>query len=121
MSLDTDTTSDCTYHNVLMDPSPLYPKGHHPVRYRRLPNGWAPAKPLPRVASHRAVKYYFIDFGISHLFPPDVIGMAEGPDGIDQDVPELSWGTPYCSFKVDIFILGNLFDNYILKVCIASC
>ena len=39
-----------------------------------------------------------------------------GTDGLDSDVPELSSKVPYDAFKVDIFILGNLFRKELFLV-----
>ncbi|KAI0722005.1 hypothetical protein C8T65DRAFT_724342 [Cerioporus squamosus] len=56
------------------------------------------------------IDYYFIDFGISsHFEPDDTNRLVTGTKGLDEDVPELSADVPYDPFKVDIFILGNLF------------
>jgi len=65
------------------------------------------------------VKYYFIDYGISSYFPP---GSQErlvlGTEGREQDVPELSDEVPYDPFKVDIFTIGNVFQQSFRDVCL---
>ena len=98
-----------------MDANCLYPKGFHPVAMRRLPNGrsYAPR----RARRHVNVKYYYIDFGISVHIPPDTPSrLVVGIDGRDQDVPELSSIVAYDPFKVDVFIIGNLFKTFFQKV-----
>lgn len=37
--------------------------------------------------------------------------------GLDQDVPELSREIPYDPFKVDVFIIGNMFRTLLFNVC----
>ncbi|TFY77662.1 hypothetical protein EWM64_g6350 [Hericium alpestre] len=67
---------------------------------------WAPR--ISRLSA--GPKYYYVDYGISAFIPP---GSSErlvtGTYGRDRDVPELSDDVPYDPFKVDIFILGNMF------------
>ncbi|KAI8984970.1 hypothetical protein BD414DRAFT_578722 [Trametes punicea] len=58
------------------------------------------------------LKYYYVDFGISTRFMPDEASkLVLGTEGLDRHVPELSNEVPYDPFKVDVFILGNLFDD----------
>ncbi|THG96474.1 hypothetical protein EW026_g5361 [Hermanssonia centrifuga] len=45
--------------------------------------------------------------------PTDSPKLVVGGYGRDQDVPELSFDVPYDPFKVDIFILGNMFKREI--------
>lgn len=100
-----------------MDASSLYPKGFHPVlRYLR-PDAHHRANPRSRFGAPKPVKYYFIDFGISAHIPSGAPKEVVGTDGIDQDVPELSDTVPYDPFKVDIFILGSLFNLQFYLVC----
>ncbi|KAH9834123.1 kinase-like domain-containing protein [Rhodofomes roseus] len=99
---------DCSYTNLMMDATPLFPDGFHPLRNTLKPDGKTAAWPNSR--SHFPVKYYFIDFGISVQIPPDVQPkLAVGGDGRDQAPPELSDDVPYDPFKLDVFILGNVF------------
>lgn len=101
-----------------MDASALYPLGFHPVTQHFLPDAVTPVYPLPRHSVK--VKYYYVDFGISSHFTPDRRGdrLVLGRDGRDREVPELSNITPYDPFKVDIFIIGNLFRREFHDVCI---
>ncbi|OBZ71767.1 hypothetical protein A0H81_08231 [Grifola frondosa] len=101
---------DCSYKNIMMDATALYPRGHHPVDDMRLPDisDWAPV--LSR--ANTPVRYYFTDFGISTLFSPEASPkLVLGEDGLDDEVPELSDTVPYDPFKVDIFIVGNMFKK----------
>ena len=93
----------------MMDASALYPRGFHPMATYYLPeDGITPAPCLSR--STTPVTYYFVDFGLSSLFSPnDTNRLVTGTHGIDREVPELSLTEAYDPFKVDIFILGNMF------------
>lgn len=92
----------------MMDANALYPGGFHPVHTNYDPVNMRALTPLPRTGA--AIRYYFVDFGISTLFPPDQQArLVVGDEGHDQDVPELSSTVPYDPFKVDVFIIGNLF------------
>ena len=98
-----------------MDANCLYPKGFHPVAGTDLPNGRGTAP--QRARRNVNVKYYYIDFGISvHITPDAPSKLVVGIDGRDQDVPELSPIVPYDPFKVDVFIIGNLFKTFFQKV-----
>ncbi|GBE79228.1 hypothetical protein SCP_0204250 [Sparassis crispa] len=98
---------DCTYKNLMMDVNALYPQGFHPVNDLFFPDGLTP---LPYHSRTDApITYYYIDFGISVVIPPDVHPkLALGDNGRDQEVPELSLTIPYDPFKVDSFIIGNV-------------
>ncbi|OCH90633.1 hypothetical protein OBBRIDRAFT_776568 [Obba rivulosa] len=99
---------DCTRRNLLMDGNALFPSGFHPINQMSLPDASGPAPYRNR--SDVPVRYYYVDFGISVYFHAErenklVLGM----DGRDQEVPELSSKIPYDPYKVDIFIIGNVF------------
>ena len=51
---------NCTYPNIMMDASNLYPFGFHPVNTDSLPDGCTPARSFPR--SSHPVKYYLTNF-----------------------------------------------------------
>lgn len=91
----------------MMDGSPLYPGGHHPVRTEYTPDALYEVKPLPR--AERSIKYYYIDFGLSSLIPEGSSPYVVGRAGRDKEVPELSSTVPYDAFKVDIYALGNMY------------
>lgn len=81
----------------------------------RLPNGRDVAMPLPR--RNHSVKYYFADFGIAVHIPADAPSkLVLGDLGRDQEVPELSIMIPYDPFKVDVFIVGNMFRHLLQEV-----
>ena len=72
---------------------------------------------LPRASV--PVTYYYIDFGISTLFTcDDTNRLVTGRAGLDRDVPELSEELPYDPFKVDVFILGNLYKTEFVDVSV---
>jgi hypothetical protein len=100
----------------MMDASAMYPHGFHPTEDVFLPDFRTPVSPISRSAV--GVKYYYVDFGISVHIPPEVYPKtALGGYGRDQEPPELSFEVPYDPFKLDIFIIGNVFrrefcDNF---------
>lgn len=103
----------------MFDPAPLFPDGFHPVFAHYLPDLSGAAYPIPR--SSVDIKYYFIDFGISVYVRPDTYPkLAEGNAGLDREPPELSLPDPYDPFKLDIFILGNLFRRRFVDVRMSS-
>ena len=102
--------------NLGMDARSLFSNGSHPVSTSLTPDLGDSAHGIPRFASPEPLKYYFIDFGISIHIPSGQPRLILGEDGIDQDVPELSASTPYDPFKVDVFILGNVFRREIYAV-----
>ena len=99
-----------------MEGSALFPDGHHAVLKESSPDLSGDARYITRLAAAKPVKYYFIDFGISTRIPPGSSRRVLGIDGIDQEVPELSMEIPYDPFKVDVFILGNVFKTYLRDV-----
>ena len=99
-----------------MDGSPLYPLGHHPVRTNYSSNGVYEINPLSR--QEHPVKYYFIDFGLSCHFKPGDSPLVVGTKGRDKEPPELSDKHPYNPFQLDIFILGNVYLQEFVQVCI---
>lgn len=86
----------------------MYPRGFHPVRMRMLPDM---SDEAPRVSRTEApVRYYFIDYDISVFIPPDEHPkLVKGRKGRDRDPPELSSNEAYDPFKLDVFIIGNVF------------
>ncbi|KAH9918119.1 uncharacterized protein B0H18DRAFT_680318 [Fomitopsis serialis] len=101
---------DCTYKNLMMDASAMYPQGSHPINDVFLPDARTIARPLPRTSV--PMRYYFVDYGLSvHIHPDAPSKLVLGVLGRDQEVPELSDEVPYDPFAVDIFIVGNLFRH----------
>lgn len=90
--------------------------GYHPIYSDFLPDAWTPTRASLRCVT--PVRYYYVDFGMSSYFPDDSVDkLVVGQDGLDQEVPELSPTIPYDPFKVDVFILGNVFKSILYKVC----
>lgn len=100
----------------MMDADALFLQGFHPVNTfmdRETAQKIVPYHPR----SAAPVKYYYIDFGISVHIPLDVYPkLARGGFGRDQDVPELSFVNYYDPFKVDVFIIGNMFRTLLYEV-----
>ncbi|GJE92554.1 kinase-like domain-containing protein [Phanerochaete sordida] len=99
--------------NILMDADSMYPKGYHPVFKTYLPNFRTRAWPYSRFSAPAGVRYYLADFGISARFAAGQQRLVSGEIGADREVPELHSGAPYDPFKVDIFVLGNVFKKRI--------
>jgi len=91
-----------------MDGDAMYPDGFHPISLRRTPDYSGFAKYKSRTIA--GAKYYYVDFGIS-VYVPEALRpkLVTGVLGRDQDPPELSDSVPYDPFKLDIFIIGNMF------------
>jgi len=101
---------DCVMNNILMDADAMYPEGFHPVTLGRTPDYSDQAKYKSRTIA--GAKYYYVDFGISVYIPPELDGeLVTGIFGRDQDPPELSDTVPYDPFKLDVFIIGNMFKQ----------
>ena len=101
-----------------MDADKLFPKGFHHTSNLNDASGIKFSNPRCR-RDVGYVKYYFIDFDISSMFPMDAKPedkLAIGANGQDTDVPELSWGHKYDPFKVDIFIVGNVIQKFFIDV-----
>lgn len=116
----TSIHSDCVQANLMMDADRMYPEGFHPVRIHHTPDRSDFAEHTSRSAG--TVKYYFIDFGISVYIPENLRPkLVTGALGRDQDPPELSEQVPYDPFKLDIFIIGNMFKRDFYKVRPSTC
>jgi len=102
-------------NNILMDADAMYPDGFHPVVLSGTPDYSASAKYKSRTTA--GAKYYYVDFGISVHIPEAVSPkLVTGILGRDQDPPELSQTVPYDPFKLDIFIIGNMFKQEFYQV-----
>ncbi|PIL33731.1 hypothetical protein GSI_04356 [Ganoderma sinense ZZ0214-1] len=100
--------------NVMMDGRALYPKGHHPVRWKFSEDAVFEITPLSRL--EHPVRYFYIDFGISMRFPEGAPPQATGVIGRYKEAPEMSYDVPYDAYKVDVWALGNLFLKEFLEM-----
>jgi hypothetical protein len=121
---------DCAFTNIMMDPGSLFlSPGFHPMWYCLNPDASDRAKYRRRNALQggERVKYVFIDFGISAWYNKEGVsyngffheGKPAQPDchGADRDVPELGHpNVPHDPFKVDVFMLGNVFRKKLVNV-----
>lgn len=98
-----------------MDSSALFPRGYHPIKWDHEPDGLHRAKPKQRRHVEK-LKYYFIDFELSNIFKEGESHLVEGKSGLDRMVPEFRLDTAYDAFPVDIFTVGNVFQNSFLEV-----
>ena len=90
----------------------MFPEGFHPSNnlYKRDYSGWITWIPRSVVG----VRYYFKDFSISvHIPEDDPVKRGSG-----KGVPELSNKVSYDPFKLDIFIIGNMFKKEFCEVSI---
>ena len=96
-----------------MDGRPIFPQGWHFVQDSFSPNGVDPiATPLARI--DHPVRYFIIDYDCSMQFRPGETHLVQDFCGRDNDPPELKLQR-YDAFKVDVFTLGNVFDNKFYK------
>jgi len=100
--------SDCTYGNIALDPSDMYPNSFHPIETKRSRDFRRKAKWHSR--TWRPPRYLLIDLGLSRLYDP-----ANGPPldkplrGGDKSAPEHRDRTVRCNpFHTDVYYLGNL-------------
>ncbi|CAA7259338.1 unnamed protein product [Cyclocybe aegerita] len=99
--------NDCTGNNIVMDARPIFPNGWHPISDLYTPDYSGYTRSLSRI--DHPVRYYFIDFGLSHRFLPGQRHVVKDYGGADQDVPEYEVLNPYDPFKADIYTLANIF------------
>jgi len=99
---------DCTYENIMLDPSGMYPNSFHPADPRKTKDFRRNVKGYSR--TRRPTRYLLIDFGLSRFYDP-----AGGPPldqplrGGDKSAPEHQDGkTPCNPFPTDVYYLGNL-------------
>ncbi|KAI0044592.1 hypothetical protein FA95DRAFT_1583681 [Auriscalpium vulgare] len=100
---------DCTYQNIMLDPSGMFPVPFHPqeINCRR---DWK-GKLRPSTRTQRPTRYFLIDFGISRVYLPKegVIPLDFPTRGGDKTVPEHDNESERCDpFPVDVYYLGNL-------------
>ncbi|CAL1702594.1 unnamed protein product [Somion occarium] len=101
---------DCSSGNLLMDATSMYPQGFHPVNLAAQPSFHGRASYVSRSSAPKPVRYFYVDFGYSVHIPPSAPEkLVVGDLGRDQAPPELSAEVPYDPFKLDIFLIGNVF------------
>ena len=108
--------SDCTYENIMLDPSGMFPDSFHPADPRKSKDFRQTAKVYSR--TRRPTRYHLIDFGLSRLYDP-----AKGPPldrplrGGDKSAPEhQDRETPCNPFPTDVYYLGNLVREDYMEV-----
>ncbi|KAI0041531.1 hypothetical protein FA95DRAFT_1548641 [Auriscalpium vulgare] len=100
---------DCTYNNIMLDPSGMYPVPFHPREINRRRDWKGKVPHLTRTQS--PPRYLLIDFGLSRIYPPaeGVVPLDLPIRGGDKTVPEHDNETQRCNpFPVDVYYLGNL-------------
>ncbi|RDB18621.1 hypothetical protein Hypma_014748 [Hypsizygus marmoreus] len=106
---------DACLLNLMMDASKTIPRGFHFARWHSHDGLTFDFDWYDRWLV-RPVQYYFIDFGLSHQYPPGLKNILDdGIFGQDRTVPEMSITVPYDPFKADVYQLGNVFLEIILK------
>jgi serine/threonine protein kinase len=107
---------DCTYGNIMLDPSNMFPESFHPAAIDRSKDFRRKAKWHSR--TRRPTRYLLIDFGLSRRYDP-----ANGPPldipirGGDKTAPEHEdRATQYNPFPTDVYYLGNLAREYYMQV-----
>jgi len=103
---------DCTSNNIMMDASEMYPKGFHPTRKHKAPDGISSAK---CISGAKRVKYYFIDFEMSRLIKRDSDRQMCVRQGGRNLPPEIERGAEYDPFPVDMYYLGNVYREHVLE------
>jgi hypothetical protein len=109
---------DCALQNIMMDVTPMYPGGYHPLLERRRRDGTGNAKHYSRTL--KPVNYYVVDFGLSWKYDP-LTGppLAHIIHGNDRTVPEFEGKTnndTYNPFPTDVYYLGNFVKEEFLDV-----
>ena len=103
--------------NILLDADAMYPEGFHPVEMDMVADFSHSAKHISRTDVGAKAKYYYAHFDISVYIQEHVDQkLVTGFLGRDQDPPELHESTSYDPFKLDIFIIGNMFEKELRKV-----
>ncbi|KAH7890279.1 kinase-like domain-containing protein [Phlebopus sp. FC_14] len=102
---------DCSAQNIMMDGYDLYPNGWHPMSPWLTPDGKAFVTPRKNRCDVN-IRYFFIDFGLSTHFAPgekhEVVGRK-----CSISTPELSDEKKYNPFRLDVYLLGNVFYEHI--------
>ncbi|KAG8750814.1 hypothetical protein FRC11_010029 [Ceratobasidium sp. 423] len=104
---------DCASANIMMKADTLFTSTPHPHPSYSYLTEDAQYRVGVQPRSEHTVKYYYIDFGLSVLFPSHAERrLVTGADGRERNVPELATpDIPYDPFKVDVWIIGNFIWN----------
>ncbi|KAF8263961.1 kinase-like domain-containing protein [Lactarius quietus] len=117
MHLNNVAHRDCTWRNIMLDPTNMFPDSFHPVALERSKDFRHKVKEYSR--TRRPTRYLLIDFGLSRQYDP-----ANGPPldeplhGGDRTAPEHRDGeTPCNPFPTDVYYLGNLVRQHYIQKC----
>ncbi|KIO18908.1 hypothetical protein M407DRAFT_31417 [Tulasnella calospora MUT 4182] len=99
---------DCSFGNILMDARALFPVLWHPQSSIVTPQGRMITKTRSRTEVG-GVRYYFIDFGLSTRGENLTTGFAG-----NERAPELSNTIPYDPYRLDLYILGKVYQEKLL-------
>ena len=113
---DTAHSRDCTYGNIMLDPSNMFPESFHPAVIDRSKDFRRKAKWYSR--TRRPTRYLLIDFGLSRRYDPENGPPLEEPlRGGDKSAPEHEDRVTPCNpFPTDVYYLGNLVREYYIQV-----
>lgn len=96
----------------MMDARAMYPEGWHPQDPTRDIQGqWIMGLETRSRTAVGGVRYYFIDFGISTRNK----NLASGQSG-QETAPELLRRLKYDPYKVDVWLLGLTYRQYLTEV-----
>lgn len=106
----------------MLDGRRILPRGWHPESPHTLPDGKtqlckSKGAQVPGYAVG-GVRYYYIDFGFS-VKDQDVWHKSSASRGLEA--PEILGRKPYDPYKVDIWNLGLLFEEYLVGVSTLQC
>ena len=107
---------DCTYGNIMLDPTDMFPESFHPTAIHRSKDFRRKVKWHSRTRC--PTRYFLIDFGLSRRYDP-----ANGPPldvplrGGDKSAPEhQDRVTRHNPFPTDVYYLGNLVREDFMQV-----
>ena len=110
-------TIDCTYADVMLDPSNMFPESFHPVVINRSKDFRRKAKWYSQTRC--PTRYFLIDFGLSRRYDlADGLPLDVPIRGGDKSALEHEDGVTPCNpFPTDVYHLGNLIREYYMQVC----
>ncbi|KAK7692287.1 hypothetical protein QCA50_003912 [Cerrena zonata] len=109
---------DLMVYNIMIDSKDMWPEPYH-VQAPDMNRSFTAKVKKPFTRTARPPKYHIIDFGLSRQYSPDNLNPTETlPEGADRSVPEFNGIKPvvHDPFAVDIYCVGNVIQDYILKV-----